>query len=754
MLKNIFFLLFVSITSFVNAQFGFERLSYIDVIEEGETLKFPWAGGMDYCQFSNIDLDFDGVNDLFVFDRTCDKALTFLQKGGEGEMDYEYAPEYEKDFPEGLRNWTLLVDYNCDGLVDIFTYSVGAGRVFKNVGTPETGNEFVLVEPIVKEMLGAGFAPLYISPADIPAVVDIDGDTDLDILAFGLSGTTVHYFKNLSIETYGTCDSLLFLKKNECWGRFKESPSTNEVFLWDTLSAPCRDIDFDDPEGPMELGETGGGPLRHAGSTVLALDMDNSGVLDLILGDVSYNTLTMLLNAGEEVNANSGMDEQDNAFPSTSVSVDLPIFPGAYHVDINNDGKRDLVVSPNSKVASENVESVWSYINENEDLSPDFVYQETDFLQGDMIETGTSSLPVFFDHNGDGLLDLLVSSLGRYNAETENLVCKITYYENVGTLEAPIFQWVTDDYQDMSTMGIGESLTFYPAFGDLDGDGDEDMILGEFTGYCYYLENTGGADSPAIFNTFTILLNADGAPIDGSTYCYPTLVDLDRDGDEDLVIGRQTGELEYYENSGVGDYSFDLVTDELGAVDVSGVSHIQGFAIPQFVDVDGEYQLLVGSKRGYVYYFDDIEGNLDGTFHLVDSIVDNINIGDYSAPAVANLNGNSRFEMVLGNRRGGVALYQSAITSDISIPEYLTDKSVLIYPNPASNQVFIDLGTITAGELKQTTIGIYDMKGRLLQEFKPITNRTTLDLKSFGKGVYIVQIMNEVNQVTKKLVVE
>jgi hypothetical protein len=751
MFKKSFLIIFsfLSVASF--AQFGFERINTIDVVKAGVSQDFPWAGGMDFCQFSSIDLDFDGVEDLFVFDRTCDKVLTFLQKGGPGESNYEYAPQYEKDFPADLHHWALLVDYNCDGKKDIFTYHIGAARVFMNTGDGTTENEFELSKPVVKENTLGGEAPLYLSPADIPAVVDVDGDTDLDILAFGIPGTTVYYFKNLSQELYGNCDSLEFERKNECWGRFKEDVSSNVVTLWDTLVSPCRDIDFDDPEGPHR--EIGVRQDRHAGSTVLGLEMDNSGVLDLILGDISYNSLTMLLNTGDEVNANSGMDSQDNSFPSTSVPVDLPIFPAAYHVDINNDGIRDLVVSPNSKVGSENVESVWSYINEGADLNPDFVYEQTDFLQEEMIEVGTSSLPVFFDHNGDGLKDLLVSSFGQYDVDSANLISKIAYYENVGTAEAPVFEFITDDYQDISTLGIGESLTFYPTFGDLDGDGDEDMILGEYNGYCYYMENTGGAGSPAIFNTFILLLDSDGAPIIQSTFCYPNLVDIDRDGDKDLVIGRRSGKLQFLENIGIGTYSFEHITYDFGGVDVSGIP-TEGFAVPQFVDVDGEYQLLVGSKRGYVFYFDDIEDNLDGTFHLVDSIVDDVNIGTYSAPAVTNLNGNSRLEMVLGNRRGGVALYQSAPTSNISLVEYSNADDISIYPNPAANNVTINLGAISANELKHTIINVSSISGKMLSSITPLTNSFSVDLRQFAKGVYLVHIVDDHKIITKKLIIE
>lgn len=752
MLNRITAILMLLLALPLSAQFGFDRSYSIPVDQEGTPLKFPWAGGMDYCQFSNIDLDFDGDLDLFVFDRTCDKIMTFIQEGEAGEVNFQYAPEYEEQFPENLVNWALLVDYDCDGLPDIFTSTLGGSKVFRNTGDAGSGHSFELIDPLLRTTIYGGETYMYFSSADIPAIVDVDGDSDMDVLAFGVLGQTVEYHKNLSMELYGVCDSLEFETKNICWGRFQENGASNEVTLWDTTDYPCRGVDFDDPEfveRPVDAAD------RHAGSTVLALDLDDSGVMDLVIGDASYSNLVMLLNAGTEVNSNSGMDYQETNFPSETEPVDLDIFPGAFYVDVNNDGNRDLIASPNSKIGSQNKESVWMYLNENSDADPTFDYQINNFLQEDMVENGTSSLPVFFDHNGDGLKDLLVSSLGQFNPVTGNLISKIAYYENVGTAELPAYEFVTDDYEDLSLLGIGESLSFYPTFGDLDGDGDEDMILGEYTGYCYYLENTGGAGSPAIFNTFELLTDGDGDPILESTFVFPKLVDLDRDGDEDLVLGRRSGKLHYYENTGTGTYNFDLVTTSLGDVDVSGAGFIEGYAVPEFIDIEGVYHLLVGSKRGFLYYYNDIDGNLDGSFNLVDSITDNIAVGSHTAPAVVNLTNDNRLELALGNRRGGVELFQSAPTSNIGLPNFAEEWDIRLYPNPASNAVMIELGNLKENALEQTHIRIYTILGNLVYQRNALQNSLVeIDVNQWPAGTYLIEITDGEKSLRKKLVVQ
>ncbi|MEO9531865.1 MAG: T9SS type A sorting domain-containing protein [Crocinitomicaceae bacterium] len=724
---------FLSMTTASFSQFGFNRIDTIPVIN-GSPLPLAWTGGLDFPQFSNIDLNFDGVEDLFVFEKSCNRVLTFIHDGGT-TASYTYDPSYEDNFPV-LQDWALLVDYNCDGKKDIFTYTIGGGKVYKNTGDAGSGHSFELVKANLKTFLWGSEGFMYISAVDLPGITDIDGDGDIDILAFGVGGQTIEYHKNMSMELYGNCDSLEYETRNLCWGRFKEDASTNLVTLYDTMSYPCNGsivgeesvLNNDDRED------------RHAGSTILALDMDNNGVMEVVLGDIAYTNLTLLMNEGTTPNTNSAMNAQDNAFPSNSVSVDINVHPAAFHVDVDNDGIRDLLVAPSSKVGSENRQGIYHYDNTAADLAPVFEYQELGFLQNEMIDVGEVSFPVFFDHNADGLKDLLVSSQGQFDSGTLNQISKISYYENTGTLANPEFTFVTDDYQNISSLGLGNSLVFYPTFGDLDNDGDEDMILGEYTGYAYYMENTGGAGNNAIFNTFSVLNDNLGDPIFEGTFIYPQLVDLDRDGDLDLVNGKRNGKLTYFQNIGNASVPvFEEVTQNLGGVDVSEYWNIEGHSIPQFIDIENDYHLILGSKTGYLHYYDNIDGNLTGNFNLVDSTLEDIHIGTNSAPAIYDLNADNHLEMALGNRRGGLALYKSAALTDVSLEEQ-NDINFAIYPNPAKGQFTIELGAVLYVQIEDLKVELYDLSGREVKSINPNSSTLTVDVSNLGAGTYVVKI--------------
>ena len=749
-----------------HAQFGFQRIDTIDVYESAVLQKYAWVGGLDYAQFSNIDLNFDGVQDLFVFDRTNNKVLTFIQNGTPGSPEWLYAPVYESKFPEYknnyseyeeedfLFNWVLLVDYNCDGKKDIFAARSGGIKVFKNTGNLTDGLSFEIVSIRLKSFQYTMQQFIYVSNADLPGIKDVDGDGDIDLLTFGGTGQALEYHRNMSMETYGHCDSLLFEMKNICWGRFQESSSSNSVTLWDTLSYPCDD-QLANPES-WHPAPTFGHTDRHTGSTVLPLDLNNNGIQDLLIGDIASSNLFMLMNGGTIPNTNSGMISADASFPSNSLPAAVTLFPGAYHVDINNDSKRDLIVTPSSKVGSENRISTWYYQNSGTDLAPVFNYQENDFLQGEMIDVGTRALPVFFDHDGDGLKDLLITTLGHFNPGTGNQVSSIYHYRNTGTLAIPEFTLVTTDYLSLSTLGIGYSLGFYPTFGDLDNDGDEDLVLGEYSGYCYYFENTGGAGNTAIFNTYVMLNGSDANPLvtptNAGIYIAPTLVDLDRDNDLDLVVGRRNGHLNYYENIGdENNYSFMFLTNNLGGVNVSEWWSIEGYAIPQFLDINGAYKLVIGSKTGYLHLYDDIDDNISANFHLADSSLDQIQTGTYSAPAITDLNNDNRFEMVLGNERGGVTLFKSADINNIGFAEIALEDQVIIYPNPASEFVTIDLRVMQhAGAIQ---IDIMDLSGRMITSLQTNAGLIQVETSEWQKGTYLLQIRSTEAMFVKKLVI-
>ena len=723
--KNIIFLLLVFSTSLF-CQNNFYRDTTVALIENNIKFKNAWAGGINSAQFHEIDLDLDGNKDLIVFDKTGNKLLPFLNKNGE----FLFAPDYRSSFPlhqdgKKLHDWVIFADYNCDGKNDIYTYSSGGFAIFKNTST--TSLSFTLIDTLVRSNYG-GPIPLniFISAVDIPAVADVDNDGDLDILTFKITGGFIEYHKNLAMETTGSCDTILFELSESCWGNFYEGLNT---YTLNCQNCQCPPI-INHPNSKQ----------KHAGSTILAIDIDNDNDKDIILGDISFNNLNLLINGGDSLNANMIM--VDSLFPSNNLNTlpaNLEIFPAAYYLDLTNDGFKDLMVTTNSENNSSNFTSCWLFDNSGSNTNVDFNFLQNNFIQDEMIDLGSGSYPTFFDHNNDGLLDIIVGNYG-YHQSGGNPVSSLALFENTGSLNNPEFTLVDRDWQNISNINLNINLNIptinlSPTFGDLDGDSDQDMILGDANGKLHFFENTGS--TPANF----VLAEVEYKGIDVGYFACPQLVDLNRDGLLDLIIGEQSGTINYCENSGtLNNATFDTIIEYFGGIDIESNIISSGFSTPKFYDNNGNYELYTGSFTGQTYVFDNIDNNLFGTFDSL-TILD-FNEGGKNMIAMQDINNDQKPDLLIGNYSGGLSLFSSdsSVINNLIITNPQEFES---YPNPTSR--FLTIENNITGKLTIT-----NAVGKIVLIENKKTKKITLDLKNIDSGLYLINI----NNYTSKIIVQ
>lgn len=178
-----------------------------------DTLDYAFMGGADLLQFSKVDLNFDGIEDLVAFDRQGFRWLPFLANGN----NWQAAPQYADSLP-AVEYWALFRDYNGDGKRDLFAYVLGGMGVWKNNSVDSIQFNWALPTNFLTTNVGSSNANLYNFNSDIPAISDIDGDGDLDVLTFG-QRSTIEWHEGL------TQDSLNFAMNTTCWGRFEEDRS-------------------------------------------------------------------------------------------------------------------------------------------------------------------------------------------------------------------------------------------------------------------------------------------------------------------------------------------------------------------------------------------------------------------------------------------------------------------------------------------------------------------------------------------------
>ena len=119
----------------------------------------------------------------------------------------------------------------------------------------------------------------------------------------------------------------------------------------------------------------------------------------------------------------------------------------------------------------------------------------------------------------------LVVGVGDYDDDDDPDSGKLVYYRNVGNSSQPSFEKV-DEGSPFDGIDVGGYST--PAFADVDGDWDPDLVVGEGYGMLIYYRNAGTPTQPV----FEKVVKEN--PFDGIDVKYksaPTFVDLDNDGD-------------------------------------------------------------------------------------------------------------------------------------------------------------------------------------------------------------------------------
>ncbi|MFL5762305.1 MAG: FG-GAP-like repeat-containing protein [Bacteroidia bacterium] len=598
---------------------------------------------------------------------------------------------------------------------------------------------------------------LYVSSADIPALSDIDNDGDVDVVTFSIMGTFLEYHKNLSMEYYGTPDSLRFQEANRCWGYAAENALSNDYTLHDTCPSNVSVPEFV-PDG-TELRDA----ERHSGSCELCIDLNNDNVKEFIVGDISFANLTMLTNGGTPTDGS--FIAKDIAFPSHSASttaLDLDIFPCAFYLDCDYDGTDDLIVSPSAAGVSENFNSVVWYKNTGTESLPDFEFQQSNFLQDNMIEVGEGAYPVFFDYNNDGLLDLFVGNYGYYTPGVYSH--QIALFKNTGTATSPKFDLVTRDYDGfdgtatpLSSLGIGNMV---PAFGDMDGDGDADMIIGGMDGKIHYFRNTAAPGATCHFVLSAAnLQNSSGRVIDVGDYAVPLIADMDGGGTNDVVVGGRNGKLAYFRHTGATMVpALDSITYNFGGVNVCLPGYFTGYSYPALFKQGGVTNLFVGEESGYIRRYNNIDGNLSGIFTWVDSTYMNIFQGTRTAPATADINGDGFLDLVVGNYEGGLSFYSGTMSITTNDRNNILQFDFDVFPNPSSGNFTVRM---SGGNNKKYHMQLYNVMGQMMMEEDFISDELKISSQDMNSGIYLCKI-SEVGadgkqlsaELTKRIVVQ
>ena len=163
--------------------------------------------------------------------------------------------------------------------------------------------------------------------------------------------------------------------------------------------------------------------------------------------------------------------------------------------------------------------------------------------------------------------------------------------------------------EEIDVYGIGA-----PTAADGDGDGDEDLFVGNFLDQVLYFENVGG--DPPLFRARGPIRGPDGAPLRiGVCLTYPRAVDFDGDGLTDLLVASEDGRIYLVRCLGRAPLRFDTPRplQQRNAPLAAGA-----LAVPTAADLDGDgkFDLVVGDSGGYLRYYRNLGDNDHPVFAL------------------------------------------------------------------------------------------------------------------------------------------
>ncbi len=476
------------------------------------------------------------------------------------------------------------------------------------------------------------------------------------------------------------------------------------------------------------------------GNALRLADVDADGRPELFWGDFFAPSLYYFGNTGTPA---------DPAFTLVSdrYPVGQPLTSGGYNAsdfgDADGDGDLDLVVGVQRGLCFDirsAVDNLIYFDNTGTAAAPAFQQRTNRLIES--VDVGSRATVAAADLDGDGDLDLLVGSETGPDASGR---ARLALYRNTGTAAAPEFDLIDPDY-----LGLAYDYGGYgPVPGDLDGDGDLDLLVGGFNGRFALLRNAGTPTAPALTLDASTTGNPGYEGVDAGQYARGALGDLDGDGDLDLVTGASNGRVRLYRNAGTAQTA-DFLVEPNGAPQAADTAYARQIGLPDDVgedsapaladlDGDGDLDLLVGTAAGAIHVFRNTGTPAAPAFAAETPLV----VGRRrTAPAVADIDGDGDADLFAGADSGGLLFWRASggTSGTPGPPRGESGLRLDVVPNPSSGSA-----RLVASEAVRGEAVVFDVRGREVRRVRLDGREAEWDGRDatgrvLPAGVYVVRL--------------
>jgi hypothetical protein len=341
------------------------------------------------------------------------------------------------------------------------------------------------------------------------------------------------------------------------------------------------------------------------------------------------------------------------------------------------------------------------------------------------------------------------------NPVNGQLVASLALFENVGTARTPAFRLATNDYLGLAAQGWSH---LKPQFTDLNGDRVPDLVLvntfnnGLNTDVKYWI-NVASRRQPFRFQPAEVRT----MPINLRIGDTPFLHDLDADGDADLLMGRNFGELEYYQNTGSRTTpAFTLVNPAFGGIPTDPFER-STVSVVADMNGNGKPDLVTGNRQGLLRIFADLTLTPSAVFSADTNIIADSLSGQFTharlggtlSLAAGDLTRDGLPDLVVGSAAGGLVLLRNVTNGGTPPPGTGNGPATWLYPNPANAYVYI-----TPRETGE--VSFYNALGQQMGSatYPVVADReTAIELPPWPTGLYFARLRSASGTLVQRLVV-